>query len=609
MVNLSNEQLQHITNSVDIVDMIDQFVTLKKRGKNHFGFCPFHDERTPSFSVSQEKQLFKCFSCGRGGNVFSFFMEKDGLTFMQAVKKVVELANLPIEIESEPVEKTPKQLEKEQLIACHELAVEFYHHILLNTTEGEQALNYLMSRGLTLDTIRTFKIGVSVSQRDLLAKLLSSKDFSDDVIIKTGLVLQFDTGVVDRFTNRIMVPLRNDNGQCIAFSGRIYKELPIDPSSDYVEPKYLNSPETDLFHKSEFLFNLDLAKGPIRKQNAVVLSEGYMDVIAMYQAGVPNVVASMGTSLTSSQLSLLQRMAKQLVIAYDGDSAGVKATHRAIEIARTFQHFDISVVPMLNNMDPDEMIQQKGATYFINHLQHEQETVFNFYQRYYANDYALDTQKGQIDYIDALLNILLYEHSTTARALAIGQLSQRFHISETALQQQFDVLSKQKKRHITNEVTKPFHRDVYFDIPTTPQQLTKVEMAEKYLLKRILQDNDTLPLILSVDEQFAFYTQVYADVLANYQGHLYSGGSLTDFPSVLKVLEQQRLVTDLLLDVIDVPVSLKEIEQVIRTRNIAVKEETLEQLQKEINDAVKSGDKERVEELLLTYQMIHKEKR
>lgn len=607
-MKLSNEQLQQITNSVDIVDVINQFVTLKKRGKNHFGFCPFHDERTPSFSVSQEKQLFKCFSCGRGGNVFSFFMDKDGLTFMQAVQKVVELANLPIIIDSEPVEKTPQQIEKEQLIACHELAAEFYHHVLLNTTEGEHALKYLTNRGLTLDTIRTFKIGVSASQRDLLVKLLLSKGFSNELIVRTGLIVQFDTGMVDRFTNRIMVPLRNDAGQCIAFSGRIYKDTPIDVSSEYVEPKYLNSPETELFHKSEFLFNLDLAKGHIRKQNEVVLSEGYMDVIAMYQAGVPQVVASMGTSLTSSQLSVLQRMSKQLVIAYDGDSAGLKATHRAIEMARNFQHFDISIVPMSDNMDPDEMIQQKGATYFINHLNHDRETVFNFYQRYYAQDYVLDTQKGQLDYIDALLNVLLYEPSTTARALAIGQLSQRFHINEVALQQQFDVLSKKNKRQITNRETQPFHRDVYLDIPNKTQQLTKVEVAERYLLKRLLADDKVWSFILNTDEQFVFHTQLYADVFANYQGYLHSGGALDEFSSVLKVLEHQQLVTDLLLEAIDVPVSQREIDQVIRTRDLAFKEEKLAKLQREINEAVKAGNQDLVEQLLMTYQVIHKER-
>lgn len=607
-MKLSNEQLQQITNSVDIVDVIDQFVTLKKRGKNYFGFCPFHDERTPSFSVSQEKQLFKCFSCGRGGNVFSFFMDKDGLTFMQAVQKVIELANLPIVIDSEPVEKTSQQLEKEQLIACHELALEFYHHILLNTTEGEQALNYLINRGLTLETIRIFKIGVSVSQRDLLVKLLVRKGFSNEIIMKSGLSVKFDTGMVDRFTNRIMVPLRNDSGQCIAFSGRIYKEAAVDDSSDYVEPKYLNSPETELFHKGQFLFNLDLAKGTIRKQNEVVLSEGYMDVIAMYQAGIPNVVASMGTSLTSPQLNILQRMAKQLVIAYDGDSAGLKATHRAIEIARTFQYFDISVVPMLENMDPDEMIQQKGATYFINHLDHDRETVFNFYQRYYAKEYVLDTQKGQLDYIDALLNVLLYEPSTIARAMAIGQLSQRFHINEVVLQQQFEVLAKKNKKQLIADNVQPFHRDTYFEIPKKVPQLTKVEVAERYLLKRLLQDDKALAFILSVDEYFIFHTQLYADVFANYQGYLHSGGMQGDFFSVLKVQEHQQLVADLLLDMIDVPVSQREIEQVIQTRNAAFKEEKLAQLQSDINEAVKAGDQNRVEQLLMTYQVIHKEK-
>lgn len=607
MAKIPNEQIEQIAQSVDIVDIIDQFVSLKKRGKNHFGYCPFHDERTPSFSVSQDKQLFKCFSCGRAGNVFSFFMEKDGLTFNQSVKKVIEVAGLPMSVvvDDAPKVKTPEQKEQDDIIACHELALDFYHHVLLHTTEGEEALAYLVNRGFTQETIATFKIGVSPSSRDLLVKLLKSKGYSDELIDKTGLVSVFENGRFDRFYNRIMVPLRDGSGRCVAFSGRIYKKNTPTTSSDFVEPKYLNSPETVVFHKSQFLFNLDLARGAIRKRSEVILCEGYMDVIAVYQSGVQHAVASMGTSLTTQQLAVLQRITRQLIIAYDGDSAGLKATDRAIGLLRTFNHFDISVIPMPDNLDPDEMIQRYGATYFMNHVTQERETVFQFYQRYYRQSFVLDNQKGQLDYIDALLKELTYEVSPAGRALAISELAKEFHIDEKALYQQYEVVAKSQPKPISNQQLEPFNRDAFYEVATPQKQLSQLELIELHLLKRILQDTQALTFIETVDSAFAFETERFEELYLNYKGFLHQhGGDLTQFMHALTQLNQQQLVSECMLSFDQSKVSQREIVDVLQTRRRVILERRREVLHAKIKEATKAGDRQKEEELLLEYQKL-----
>ncbi|MBS4761750.1 DNA primase [Carnobacteriaceae bacterium zg-ZUI252] len=610
MVKIPNEQIESIAKSVDIVDVIDQFVSLKKRGKNHFGYCPFHDERTPSFSVSQEKQLFKCFSCGRAGNVFSFFMEKDGLTFAQSVKKVADLAGVPLKIDTDEssLQRTPQQIEQDEIIACHEWALDFYHHVLLHTTEGEEALAYLKDRGLTLETIQTFKIGVSPASRELLVKLLQSKGYSDELIDKTGLVSVFDNRRIDRFYNRIMVPLRDASGRCVAFSGRIYKKTTESDSTDFVEPKYLNSPETHVFQKSQFLFNLDLARGSIRKQEEVVLCEGYMDVIALYQAGLHNSVASMGTSLTQQQLGMMQRIARHITLAYDGDSAGLKATDRAIRLIRDYRHFEVSVIPMIDNLDPDEMIQRYGNTYFLNHVLHEKETIFKFYERYYRHEFRLDNQKGQLDYIDALLKELTFESSITARALAISEIAKSFHMDEKVLQQQYEVIAKNQPKRVSNEAVAPFGRSVSYDVPKVNADLDEITIAERHLLRRVLQDVHALSFIDVVDSAFTFENSQLGELYRHYRAFLqHQQGTLTEFMHQLEELPQQQLASELMLSFDDAPVTQREIVEVMQTRNRALVKQELGRIQHDINEATKAGDTEKVQQLLFVYQNLLKQ--
>ena len=295
---LSKETIQSIQSQVNILDIVGQFVQLRKQGKSLFGRCPFHDERTPSFTVTEEKQLFHCFSCGRGGNVFNFMQELESLSFPESVVRVAELAHIPLDVEIPSSQQAIPQKER-KLFAAHEKASEFYSHVLFNTKGGQEALHYLTDRGYTIDTLKEFGFGFSLKDRTQLTQLLQDLELTEQEMEATGLFVESQSGVFDRFNQRIMIPLRNEHGQIVGFSGRV---LPGYSDEFASQAKYLNSPETPLFAKRNFLFNFDLAKKNIRKENKVILFEGYMDVIKAHQNGMKNAVALMGTNIDNNKL-------------------------------------------------------------------------------------------------------------------------------------------------------------------------------------------------------------------------------------------------------------------------------------------------------------------
>lgn len=263
---IPQETIENIRKQTNIVDIVGQYVQLKKSGKNYVGLCPFHNEKTPSFSVAEDKQIFHCFGCGKGGNVFSFIQEIEGLHFPEAVERVADLSSIEVSfnLSNQPQTLSPRVLEEHQLIEVHEKTADLYHHILMNTQIGEKALSYLKDRGLSEEAIKTFKIGFAPVDRTLLYKILEKENFSEDILKKSGLLFQLDNGNwLDRFYQRIMFPITNFQGKTIGFSGRILEEETFD-SSD--QPKYLNSPETELFNKRFILFNFHQARSEIRKK-------------------------------------------------------------------------------------------------------------------------------------------------------------------------------------------------------------------------------------------------------------------------------------------------------------------------------------------------------
>lgn len=349
MARVPEETIERIRNTADIYDVVAQYVDLKKRGRNFFGLCPFHSEKTPSFSVAPDKQIYHCFGCGAGGNVFSFIVEHEKISFIEAVKQLGHKYGIQVDYQSGPSNKIFSSLYE-----LHDIAVKLYHNILFSE-KGKAALEYLHNRGLNDDTIKTYHIGFAPDSWDTLSNTIKTSSFKDNVYEKTGLFIKTDRGWRDRFRSRIMFPIYHQSGKAIAFGGRIFNND--DPA------KYLNSPETPLYRKSEVFYGLHKTRDSIRKFSTAVLVEGYTDFLQLVQLGIPNVVALSGTALGNNHASQIRKFASKVYLAYDGDDAGINATLRAGYVL--FQAgVEPLVIPMPNDKDPDDWVREEGVNAF-----------------------------------------------------------------------------------------------------------------------------------------------------------------------------------------------------------------------------------------------------
>ena len=349
MPRVPEETIERIRNTADIYDVVAQYVDLKKRGRNFFGLCPFHSEKTPSFSVAPDKQIYHCFGCGAGGNVFSFIIEHEKISFIEAVQQLGQKYGIQVDYQSGPSNKIFSSLYK-----VHDLAVKLYHNTLYSE-KGKAALDYLYNRGLTDDTIKTYQIGFAPDSWDTLINTIKSSSFKDDVYEKSGLFINTKRGWQDRFRSRIMFPIFHQSGKPIAFGGRIFNHD--DPA------KYLNSPETPLYRKSEVFYGLHKTRDSIRKFSTAVLVEGYTDFLQLVQLGIPNVVALSGTALGINHASQIRKFASKVYLAYDGDEAGINATLRAGYVL--FQAgIEPLVIPVPSDKDPDDWVREAGVNAF-----------------------------------------------------------------------------------------------------------------------------------------------------------------------------------------------------------------------------------------------------
>ncbi len=378
----ADELVEEVRSANDIVDVIAGYVRLQKKGNSHFGLCPFHNEKTASFSVSQDKQMYYCFGCGAGGNVFTFLMQYENFTFQEALKVLADRAGIRL-----PEEEMTKQAKKEsdyraRLMEANREAGRYYY-MVLRSDRGARALQYFHKRKLTDETLRKFGLGSCDRYSDSLYRYLKSKGYDDTVLRDAGLVV-FDErrGAHDRFWNRAMFPIMNVHSKIIGFGGRVMGEG---------EPKYLNSPETQIFDKSRNLYGLHLARHSRRPQ--ILLCEGYMDVIALHQAGFDHAVASLGTSFTSGHASLLKRYTKEVCLTFDSDGAGVKAALRAIPILKE-AGLSARVISLKPYKDPDEFIKALGAQAYEERIL-QAENSFLFEIRILEQNYNMDDPQGK----------------------------------------------------------------------------------------------------------------------------------------------------------------------------------------------------------------------
>lgn len=541
-MSVSNEVALQIQSEVNIVDIISQYVQLKKRGKNFFGFCPFHEERTPSFSVAEEKQMFYCFSCGKGGNVFNFISELDSVSFTEAVAKVVELAGLSYRISTENAGQKGKYAAYQPLYDAHERAANFYQYVLNHTKGGEAPLQYLQERGYTKETIETYGLGYAPSNRTLLVQQMKEVALTPQQVNETGLFVRSEESgqIKDRFYQRVMIPLRDENGKVIAFSGRTVASKTGDELDEPVA-KYLNSPETPLFNKRNFLFNFDIARSAIRKAGVAVLFEGYMDVIAAYQAGIPYGVASMGTSLTPEQIGRLNKVTDRMIIAYDGDRAGMDATNRAIELLRSHSSAEISIFPLDSGLDPDEYIQRFGAEAFQEKIMHHTETVFQFKKRYLQAQFRMDVEKEKIELLHLLIKELVVSTSLIERDLMMTQLSTEFGVSVSTIYREIQLIEQQAADTRKKQPKKVNQVPTTVISPLKETTVNDLELAQRQLLYRLIHSPHIWSTVATLDDSFSFPTKEFQQLYEFLKQFRRKKSEEWDLSDVLIELEDKQL--------------------------------------------------------------------
>jgi len=429
MAGLSNDELNKIRNSVNIVDVISNYINLEKKGKNYFGICPFHDDHTPSMSVSEEKQIYTCFVCGMSGNVFSFVKDYENITFMEAVKRIADLNGISL---SQNI-KVEKKYDKEY--KAYDLAVKFYKNNLKSNL-GTTALKYLHDRGITDEIINEFDIGVSLSDNNL-SKLLISKNYNEDMLYNIGLVNKGEN-IYDLFRNRIMFPIHNTNGEAIGFSGRIY--------DNSIDSKYINTRETYIFKKGETLFNYHRANLEAKKLKQLILCEGQMDAIRIYSSGIKNVVATMGTALTKDHINLIKRLNVNVVLNMDNDSAGINAALINGDMLKQ-NNIDVSVVVLSGAKDPDEYIKSFGIDAYKDVIKHAV-SLFDFKMNHLKQNKNLNNADELSEYINSVINELNKSNDEILKTVTINKLSEKYNIDKKILESK---LTKNEVREIKKE--------------------------------------------------------------------------------------------------------------------------------------------------------------
>ncbi|MDP4203320.1 MAG: DNA primase, partial [Bacteroidota bacterium] len=361
-----------IINAAQIVEVVSDFVTLRKRGVNYLGLCPFHDERTPSFSVSPAKGICKCFSCGKGGNAVNFIMEHEQLSYYEALKYLAKKYHIEVIEKELSAEEIAQKNDRESMLALNKYAQGYFSNILHHSPEGKNVgMTYFHERGFREDIIKKFQLGYSLDQRDAFSAEALGKGYKKEFLVKTGLSIERDGGkIYDRFWGRVMFPVHTLSGNVIAFGGRILKK-------DEKAAKYVNSPESEIYHKSNELYGIFFAKQSIVKHDRCFLVEGYTDVISMHQSGVENVVASSGTSLTKGQIRMIHRFTENVTVIYDGDAAGIKASIRGIDMLLE-EGLNIKVVLLPPGEDPDSFAKSQNASDFIAYIDAHQSDFIRF---------------------------------------------------------------------------------------------------------------------------------------------------------------------------------------------------------------------------------------
>lgn len=600
--------LEEIRQRADIVDVISSYVKLKHQGKNFLGLCPFHQEKTPSFNVNREKQLYYCFGCGAGGDIFNFLMEVENLPFMEAAKLLAERYGVPIP--DQPMTKARRKSEelREQLFEIHEWAGKFYHYLLLEHNQGKAAREYFEKRGFTRATIEKFRLGSAPQGWTALFHFLKKKGYSDGLLEKSGLVLPGKKGYYDRFRERAIFTIFNLRGQPIGFGGRVMK-----PDQ---QPKYLNSPETLLFEKNQNLYGLNFAKDAIRLSKQAIMVEGYTDVITAHQYGVENVIASLGTALTENQARLLARYAEEVYIAYDADTAGQNATLRGLDILKE-AGLIVKVIKLPDDSDPDELIREEGKEKFLDLLNNAISLV-DFKLRQILEQHDLNNPDGKVKAVQELLPLFLNIDNAIEKDYLIGQIVEGVQISRQAIEEELKQFI-QEKSQIKDRINKKWHtREENKQSRQVSKSKSQRDEFERKFIHGLLRMPKLLGMVFSKIKPEVFQNsvnRVIMEVLYNYyQREDQSDLATLTTNQLLEIFPQEdylnKQVMEMFFHYQELEITENFVVEGLKNLKGYQKAMEMETLRKEINHIKTHGNLTDLNQMLIRYhRLLHQESR
>ena len=483
---IKRETIEKIFDTARVEEVIGDFVNLKRAGSNLKGYSPFNDEKSPSFMVSPSKQIWKDFSSGKGGNVISFLMEHERMTYPEALRWLAKRYNIEIEETEQTEEERQQQTEREAMFVVLEFAKNWYKEQLFNTELGKSAgLSYFKQRGFRQETLQTFETGFSSNQYDALTQAALNKGFKKEFLIKTGLTLERNDRLIDRFRGRIMFPIQSMSGRVLGFGGRIL-------DSSLKTAKYINSPENEVYHKSKILYGINQAKQAIVKEDQCILVEGYTDVMAFYQAGIKNTVASSGTALTIEQIQLVKRLTKNILVIFDGDRAGIKAALRGIDMILE-QGLNVKVLLLPDGEDPDSFSKKVSTEDLILFLADHTQDFINFKAALLQEDALNDPiKKGEL--IRSIIESIAKIPNSIQQEIYIKEVARIMDISEKALFKELAIVLKSLNRRLEKDNLRKKQKETLKPVSPEKQaqpKYNKREILEREIIKLLILNGPT----------------------------------------------------------------------------------------------------------------------
>ena len=504
---MENSEMDEFINSVrersDIYEVVSRYVPLNLKSGKFWACCPFHEEKTPSFTVSPDKGIFYCFGCHAGGNVFKFISLMEHITYFEAVKLQAERLGMKIPSRKKTSDEIKIENEKDALFKITSLAQDFYHNCLINSKNGEQGRKYLAARGITEKVVRDFKLGFAPDSWDALTKKITSQGFSEKQLLAAGLAIERKSGdgVYDRLRGRVIIPISDISGKVVAFGGRIL----IDEEN---QPKYLNTPETEIFSKGKLLFGLDKSSRAIISANTAIVVEGYMDAISLYSAGIENVVASLGTAFTENHAKILSRYARKIIFCYDSDEAGQRATVRALPMMKnTGAEVFVLIIP--DGKDPDEFVQKHGKDAF-NRLLKNVKPIIDYQFQYKINHMNYSTLGGKMQVLNEMLPLFLEVKNDLIREDYFKKFSAVLLIDESLI---FKAWRNFSSRQINKNPQK-----------VSAQKISLIRQAGATIVKTVWNDPELLNYVNAVISRENF-TGVHSEIM-NYIERCYNENRL-----------------------------------------------------------------------------------